>query len=134
VRRLRLLTSLALLACTDGAVDSSVKLPPIDFSLAAAAGQANAGGRELIPAEWTVYEDTSATGEVTTASVQLPAAQDIEGLLDQEGPRLVLRCVDGRVQASIDTEPSDTIEVGPDSAWAQGQTVEIRLDSAPACE
>ncbi len=132
-RPVYLLVSLALLACTDGAVDSGAKLPPTDVSPSIGAGQAT-GGKELIPAEWTVFEDTSATGEVTTASLQLPAAQDIEGLLDQEGPRLVLRCVDGKVHASINTEPSDTVEAGPDSALAQGQTVEIQLDSVPTCE
>jgi hypothetical protein len=98
------------------------------------AGQANTGGRELIPAEWTVFEDTSDTGEVTTASLQLPAAKEIEGLLEGEGPRLVLRCVDGKVQASIDMEPPDASEPGEDSVWVQGRTVEIQLDSAPACE
>jgi hypothetical protein len=128
-----LLASLALLACSDGGVDSGVKPPPVEGSPAAAARQAN-GGKELIPAEWTVFEDTSATGEVTTASLQLPAAQDIEGLLDKEGPRLVLRCVDGKVQASIDTEASDTVEGGSDSASVLGQSVNIQLDSVPACE
>jgi hypothetical protein len=91
-------------------------------------------GKELIPAEWTVFEDTGATGEVTTASLQLPAAQDIEGLGDQDGPRLILRCVDGKVQASLDTEGSDTAKAGSDSVSGQGQSVEIQLDSAPACE
>ena len=124
---------LAVLACTDGEVDSGAKLLPGDSSMAAA-GDANAGGRELIPAEWTVFEDTSANGEIITASLQLPAAKEINGLLFEEGPRLVLRCVDGKVQASIDTETADAIEPGPDSSWVQGRAVEIQLDSAPACE
>jgi hypothetical protein len=91
-------------------------------------------GKELIPAEWTVSEDTAATGDVTTASLQLPMAKDIQGLLDSEGSRLVLRCVDGKVEASIDTESADSVEAGQDSASGQGQTVPIQLDSAPACE
>jgi hypothetical protein len=87
-------------------------------------------GRELIPAEWTIAEDTSGTGEVTTASVQLPTARDIGGLLDEEAPRLVLRCLDGRVRAFIDTEGDrDEAELAADSA-----SVEVQLDSAPACE
>lgn len=129
-----LLVSLALLACRDGAVDSGAKLPAADATLSATGGESPARGKELIPAEWTVFEDTSATGEVTTASLQLPAAQDIEGLVDQDGPRLVLRCVDGKVQASIDTEGSDTVKAGSDSVSVQGQSVEIQLDSVPACE
>ena len=74
--------------------------------------------RELIPAEWTVAEDTSEMGDVTTASLQLPAAKDISGLLEDEEPRLVLRCVDGRVEGFIEAE----------------HPVSIQLDSAPACE
>lgn len=91
-------------------------------------------GQELIPAEWTVFEDTAETGEVMTASLQLPAAKDIEGLLEDETPRLVLRCVDGRLKASIDTESGDTVEATSDSAGLSVQTVPIQLDSAPACE
>jgi hypothetical protein len=88
-------------------------------------------GRELIPAEWTIAEDTSATGEVTTVSLQLPSAREIGGLLDDDVPRLILRCVDGRIQAFIDTEPapSDTDASVPDS-----QSVQVQLDSAPSCE
>jgi hypothetical protein len=109
--------ALALLSCSGGAVDS-----PRDKV------------RELIPAEWTVFEDTSGTGEVTTASLQLPATQDIEGLVEHDSPSLVLRCVDGKVQASIDTEGSDAVPGGSDSLGAPGQSVEIQLDSVPACE
>jgi hypothetical protein len=129
-----LLISLALLACSGGAVDSGAKLPAADVMLSPRGGESPAQGKELIPAEWTVFEDTTATGEVTTASLQLPAAQDIEGLGDQDGPRLVLRCVDGKVHASIDTEGPDTVKAGPDSVSGQGQSVEIQLDSVPACE
>jgi hypothetical protein len=86
-------------------------------------------GRELIPAEWTVAEDTSETGEVTTRSLQLPSAREIGGLADEEAPRLILRCVDGRVQAFIDMESSTGEAGAPDS-----QSVQVQLDSAPACE
>jgi hypothetical protein len=88
-------------------------------------------GKELIPAEWTVTEDTSETGEVTTASLQLPSARDINGLLHEEAPRLILRCLDGRVQAFIDTEahPGEAGETAPASP-----SVPVQLDSAPACE
>ena len=91
----------------------------------ARAGSAPAS-RELIPAEWTVSEDTSESGEITTASLQLPAAKEIEGLVKQgEPPRLILRCVDGKVAASIDTALPDSVA---------DQMVAIQLDSAPACE
>ncbi len=73
---------------------------------------------ELIPAEWTVAEDTSVTGDVTTLSLQLPTAKDISGLLESEEARLILRCVDGRVEGLIEME----------------QPIPIQLDSAPACE
>ena len=126
------LFGLVLVACTTRPVDSGVRLPPSAGSSAADGG--SAAGKELIPAEWTVFEDTSASGEVTTASLQLPAAQDIQGLLDQEGPRLVLRCVDGKVEASIDTEGSDSVGTGVDTSSVQGQSVAIQLDSVPACE
>jgi hypothetical protein len=86
-------------------------------------------GRELIPAEWTVAEDTSETGEVTTRSLQLPSAREIGGLADEEAPRLILRCVDGRVQAFIDMESSTGEAGAPDT-----QSVQVQLDSAPACE
>ena len=101
---------------------------------AVGSGQGIVAGNELIPAEWTVFEDTSRTGEVITASLQLPAARDIEGLLQGEAPRLLLRCVDGKVEASIDREPVAPGEVGSDSTGVLDGTVRIELDSAPACE
>jgi len=85
--------------------------------------------QELIPAEWTVADDTSAHGEVTTLSVQLPAARQISGLAADQETRLVLRCIDHRVQAFIDTEQADSA-AGVDSSLV----VPIQLDSAPACE
>jgi hypothetical protein len=86
-------------------------------------------GRELIPAEWTVAEDTSETGDVTTVSLQLPSARDIGGLLEDEPARLILRCVDGRVEASIDAQPSAGSAGDP-----AADRIQVQLDSAPACE
>ena len=77
---------------------------------------------ELIPAEWTVADDTSASGDVTTISVQLPAARQISGLGTDQESRLILRCIDHRVHAFIDLEQADSL------------VVPIELDSAPACE
>jgi hypothetical protein len=86
--------------------------------------------RELIPAEWTVAEDTSGPGEITTASVQLPAARDISGLLQDDTPRLVLRCLDGRVAAFIDTDPFE----GTADSGLSAPPVRVELDAAPPCE
>jgi hypothetical protein len=119
VRGVWLVVLFSGVACSERAVDS---------------GQGSAAGNELIPAEWTVFEDTSRTGEVITASLQLPAAKDIEGLLEGEAPRLILRCVDGKVEASIDREPAATAEARSDSTAVSERTVRIELDSAPACE
>lgn len=83
---------------------------------------------ELIPAEWTVAEDTTPNGDVVTASLQLPAARDIAGLLKDESPRVILRCVGGKVAVYLDADPS----AEPDSSEA-GQ-VPIQLDSTPSCE
>jgi len=88
--------------------------------------------REQIPAEWTVAEDTSATGDVTTASMQLPAAKDISGLLENEEPRLVLRCIDGRVEGFIDIGQINAVTTSDSSPILQ--PVPIRFDSAPGCE
>jgi hypothetical protein len=88
--------------------------------------------QELIPAEWTVSEDTSGAGEITTASVQLPAARDIAGLLQDDTPRLMLRCLEGRVVAFIDTDPVDGT-VTEDSS-ERAPPVRVELDAAPSCE
>jgi hypothetical protein len=85
-------------------------------------------GAELIPAEWTVAEDTAADGEVITTSMQLPSARDISGLLKDESPRLILRCVGGKVSAYIEAEP------GGNADSTLSELVPIQLDSAPACE
>jgi hypothetical protein len=95
-----------------------------------------AASEELIPAEWTVEEDTTAAGDVLTASVQLPAAREITGLPTDEPSRLVLRCIDHRMQAFIDTGLVDGST--PDSTGFPADTdprmIPIELDSAPACE
>jgi hypothetical protein len=88
---------------------------------------------ELIPAEWTVAEDTALNGAVVTTSLQLPAARDIAGLLQDESPRVILRCVGGKVAVHLETDPSaEPDSTGADSMGA-GQ-VPIQLDSAPSCE
>ena len=84
--------------------------------------------REFIPAEWALAEDTSGIGDVTSISLQLPTARDIGALLDEEQPRLILRCVEGRVHAFIETE------AGPDTDAADTHPVQVQLDSAPPCE
>jgi hypothetical protein len=118
VRFVSVIACLTILACSQPRMEST------------------AGSRELIPAEWTVAEDTSASGEVTTASLQLPAAREIPGLVGDEESRLVLRCIDHRVEAFLDTESSDSpSEDATDSDRAGSATmVPIQLDSAPACE
>ncbi len=92
---------------------------------------------ELIPAEWTVEEDTTAGGDVLTSSVQLPAAREITGLPTDEPSRLVLRCIDHRMQAFIDTGLVDSLTPA-DSTGFRADTdprmIPIELDSAPACE
>ena len=109
MRRVVLGACLLLAACSQPRLDSASQ------------------SRELIPAEWTVAEDTSVAGDVTTASLQLPAAREISGLVADEESRLVLRCIDHKVEAYIDTEGTDTTTAGPGM-------VAIQLDSAPACE
>jgi hypothetical protein len=119
VRRLYLLASVAVAsACSDGG-----------RATAAAAAEGSAAGTvELIPAEWTVAEDTASNGDVTTVSLQLPAARDIGGLIKDESPRLILRCLDGRVAAYIEADPL----AEPDSSGSE--PARIQLDSAPSCE
>ena len=134
MRHLWLLAWLPTLACSDGAVASAIRGVVVDSSAAAGGEPKTESDQELIPAEWTVFEDTTEIGEVTTASLQLPTAKGIEGLLGDGAPRLLLRCVDGKVEASIDTGLGDSIESGVDSFEIQSRTVRIELDSAPACE
>jgi hypothetical protein len=84
-------------------------------------------GTELIPAEWTIAEDTSANGEVITTSMQLPVARDIAGLMEEQSPRLLLRCIDGRVAAFIDITEQD-------QDLSSAEPISVPLDSAPLCE
>jgi hypothetical protein len=95
-----------------------------------------AESKELIPAEWTVADDTSAAGDITTLSVQLPLARQISGLGTDQPPRLVLRCVDHRIQAFIDAEADgSTADVSTEAdTSASTLIVPIQLDSAPACD
>jgi hypothetical protein len=119
-----------VIACSDGA--HSTKLP----LHSAALGDTNnalQGNREAIPAEWTVAEDTSAAGEITTASLQLPLAREIEGIPGTEPPRLILRCLDGRVAAFIAPESTGT-DVDDDTTGRAADLVPVQLDSAPSCE
>ena len=127
MNRLSALSCLLLLACSDGALRTGhtvATAQALPDSVAQAPGAA-----EQIPAEWTVAEDTAAGGEVTTASVQLPAARTIEGLGGESlGLRLILRCLTGRVAAFIAAADSDS-----DSSVA-ANPVPVQLDSAPPCE
>ena len=99
--------------------------------------QEPSASKELIPAEWTVAEDTLMTGDVLITSVQLPAAREISGLTAEDPPRLVLRCIDHRMRAFIDTGMVDSVTVA-DSTGFRAETdprmIPIELDSAPACE
>jgi len=113
VRIVAVLVCLTLLGCSGREVESAAQ------------------ARELIPAEWTVAEDTSVAGDVTTVSLQLPAAKDISGLLENEESRLVLRCINGQVEGFIDTD-HDGAANATDTATIQ--PVRIQFDSAPACE
>jgi len=124
VRHLCLLLSLTLAACAGERSPAHEAGTPAD---SVPSGDSLPGGQELIPAEWTVAEDTAATGEITTASLQLPSSRDIAHLLPDESPRLILRCVDHRVAAYIDPDAS----ADPDSSVAP---ISIELDSAPPCE
>ena len=119
MRRVRLCSVMVIVACSNEGSDT-----------AAQPASGTASERELIPAEWTVAEDTSGAGEITTASVQLPAARDISGLLQDDTPRLVLRCLDGRVAAFIDTDPFE----GTADSGLSAPPVRVELDAAPPCE
>ena len=125
---------LAACACCVAACSrTDTRLMPLDeFAgpLAEARFETSAG-RELIPAEWTVAEDTSSTGEVTTVSLQLPNVRDIGGLLNEDVPQLILRCLDGKVQVFIDTESAPR---EGDPLVSDSHSVQVELDSAPSCE
>lgn len=121
------------LACSGRSMDSGAKRWPADSSVGQSVELVTAG-REWIPAEWTVAEDTSETGDVITESLQLPAAKSIGGLLEAEDPQLVLRCVDGTVEAYIVTESPEAVGADLDSTATGGQLAQIQLDSPPKCE
>jgi hypothetical protein len=121
VRRVWMLGWMSAIACSSGGRDSAAQ--PVSGAT---------WEQELIPAEWTVAEDTSGTGEIITASVQLPAARYIAGLLPDGAPRLVLRCLEGRVVAFIDTDPFDG--TAREESEVSAEPVRVELDAAPACE
>lgn len=122
--RVRLVLLLSLMvACSAGRVDSAGQSSSTDSTPVS---------REAIPAEWTISEDTSETGDITTASLQLPASKDIAGLLQDEAPRLLLRCLDGKIAVFIDTGSLES-DSEADSA-ATSEPVRVQLDAAPTCE
>jgi hypothetical protein len=124
VGRLLLLACLVTAgACAGGSADSTSS-----GEQAGTAAGSSEPATELIPAEWTVAEDTSASGEVITASLQLPAAREIGGLLKDESSRIILRCVGGQVAVFLEIDSSGE----PDSM--DTRQVPIQLDSAPSCE
>jgi hypothetical protein len=130
VRSLWPLAWVAALACSGGATGSTAAIASSaaqDTTLVASEAQ------EAIPAEWTVAEDTAATGDITTTSLQLPTAKDIDGFPGEEPPRLILRCLEGRVAAFIAPE-SNNSGSQDDTAGVVPDLVPVQLDSAPACE
>ena len=126
MRSLWLLAWVAVVACSGGAKGSKVVI-------ASSVLPDTAETREAIPAEWTVAEDTSVTGDITTTSLQLPTAKNIDGLPGEEHPRLILRCLDGRVAAFIAPE-SNSSGFQDDTSARVPDLVPVQLDSAPSCE
>ncbi|HEX5575909.1 MAG TPA: hypothetical protein VFX42_08560, partial [Gemmatimonadales bacterium] len=126
MRSLWPLALLAVLACSGGTTGSTAVMTSSALQDTALVARE---AREAIPAEWTVAEDTSATGDITTASLQLPTAKNIAGFPGEESPRLILRCLQGRVAAFIAPEPSDS---GPsdDTVGVAADLVPVQLDSA----
>jgi hypothetical protein len=130
VRSLWPLAWVAVLACSGGATGSPAMVA--SSALQDTALVPSEGG-EAIPAEWTVAEDTATTGDITTTSLQLPTAKDIDGFPGEEPPRLILRCLEGRVAAFIAPE-SNSSGSQDDTAGVVADLVPVQLDSAPACE
>ena len=124
------LVCIVVLACSGGASGSRAV---IASSAVQDTALVTSEAREAIPAEWTVAEDTSASGDITTTSLQLPTAKDIEGLPGQEQPRLILRCLGGRVAAFI-APGSNGSGTQDDTSGAVTDMVPVQLDSAPSCE
>jgi hypothetical protein len=129
VRSLWPLAWIAVLACSGEATGSKAVIAASLQDTALVGSEF----REAIPAEWTVAEDTSVTGDVTTTSLQLPMAKDIDGLPGQEPPRLILRCLEGRVAAFIAPESSNS-RSQDDTTGVDADLVPVQLDSAPSCE
>jgi hypothetical protein len=130
VRSLWPLAWVAVLACSGGATGSPAMVA--SSALQDTALVPSEGG-EAIPAEWTVAEDTATTGDITTTSLQLPTAKDIDGFPGEEPPRLILRCLEGRVAAFIAPE-SNSSGSQDDTAGVVADLVPVQLDSAPVCE
>jgi hypothetical protein len=130
VRSLWPLAWVAVLACSGGATGSTAVIASSalqDTVLVLSQPQ------EAIPAEWTIAEDTSTTGDIRTTSLQLPTAKDIEGLPGEEPPRLILRCLEGRVAAFI-APGSNNSGFQDDTTGVVPDLVPVQLDSAPSCE
>jgi hypothetical protein len=127
VRTLWFLAAIPCLACSKGPVQDT---RPAAGAPGSPDSTVAAEGREEIPAEWTVAEDTSAAGDVTIASLQLPAAKTIDGLSDDR-PRLILRRIDGRVAAFISGAAESDVDSEPNGVQ---EPVPVQLDSAPPCE
>ena len=128
MRSLSALAVVLVVACSDGELHSRATLA--SAQALPDSGTDATGDKEAVPAEWTVAEDTAASGEITTASVQLPSSRAIEGLPNTEPSRLILRCLNGRVAAFIAAADSGR---GTDSSTSAAP-VRVELDSAPPCE
>jgi hypothetical protein len=126
VRVLAVLASIIAVGCSGETVSSRV----VAGSGQSRADSSSRSDREVVPAEWTVAEDTAANGEVTTASVQLPTSRTIDGLPADQPTRLILQCLDGRVAAFI--APSEDDAQG--DSTPSPAPVRVALDSAPPCE
>jgi hypothetical protein len=128
VRGVSALAVVLVVACSDGEAHSRAVLA--SAQVFPDSGADATGGKEAVPAEWTVAEDTTASGEITTASVQLPSSRAIEGLSGTQPSRLILRCLNGRVAAFIAAADSGA-EMDSSTSAAP---VRVELDSAPPCE
>lgn len=124
MRSVSALAVVLVVACSDGEAHSRAILTSAQV-FPDSATDATAG-KEAVPAEWTVAEDTAASGEITTASVQLPTSRAIEGLPGTQPSRLILRCLNGRVAAFISGAEMDSS--------TSAALVSVELDSAPPCE
>ena len=132
MRSLWILAALSLVGCSDRTLDKTLPIASSELPGQAYVAASGAGtSKEAIPAEWTIAEDTSATGEITVESLQLPAAREIQGLSAESNTRLVLRCLNGHVTAFISPDSEEDESAGESLGTA---AVQVQLDSAPACE